>query len=43
MSECMNNFQVKEEQLIKIINPILDNYKITEENKETLLNFIKGK
>ena len=43
MSECMKNFGVNEEKIIKIISPIFVNYKTTEENKEAILNYIKKK
>ena len=42
LSECMKNFGVNEDKIIKIITPIFENYKITEENKEAILNYIKN-
>ena len=43
MSECMKNFEINKERIIKIIIPIFDNYKITKEIKDSISNFIKNK
>ena len=40
MSECMRNFELNEEKIINILKPSFESYKIPEEKKELILNFI---
>ena len=41
MAECMKNFALNKDQIINIIRPILDNYKVTHENRDSILEFIR--
>ena len=41
MAECMKNFALNKDQIINIIKPILDNYKVTQENRDSILEFIR--
>ena len=43
MSECMRNFELSEEKIINILEPLFESYKIPEDKKELILNFIKKK
>ena len=41
-SGCMRNYELKEEKIIDILTPLFDTYKISPQNKNSILNFIKN-
>ena len=41
-SGCMRNYELKEEKIINILTPLFDIYKISPQNKNSILNFIKN-
>ena len=43
MSECMKNFELTTEKIINLITPIFDIYKITQDTKDSILNYINRK
>ena len=43
ISESMNNFGLDKEKITNIITPFFDAYKLNENNKNSILNFINGK
>ena len=43
MSECMRNFDKKDEEIINLITPIFETYEINKENRDSILDYIKQK
>ena len=41
-SGCMRNYELNEEKIINILTPLFDIYKISIQNKKSILNFIKN-
>ena len=41
-SGCMRNYELNEEKIINILTPLFDIYKISTQNKKSILNFIKN-
>ena len=39
---CMRNYELNEEKIINILTPLFDIYKISPQNKKSILNFIKN-